>query len=82
MERSQSLAKPRFARLVLRVPSRFSACLPRSTILPYFRFREALFVELWYSCCALNTAAVLCGPSGLHSDLRIPALRFLRSFSA
>lgn len=48
----------------------------------YLRIREALFAEMWYSFCALNTAAVLCGPSGLYSDLRIPALRFLRSFSA
>lgn len=38
----------------------------------YLRFREALTFEMWYTFCALNTAVVLCGPSGLYSDLRIP----------
>jgi len=27
-------------------------------------------------------SVVLCGPSGLKTNLRIPALRFLRTFSA
>ena len=36
--------------------------------------------NVWYTSFALNTAVVLCGPSG--SLFEIPALSLLRSFSA
>ena len=38
--------------------------------------------ELWYTLITLNTAVVLCGSLLSCIDVRIPALSFLRTFSA
>jgi hypothetical protein len=45
------------------------------------RFFPVSGVKLCYTMFALNASVVLCGPSGLDL-LRLPALRFLRSFLA
>ena len=44
-------------------------------------FFPAPGANLCYTMFALNASVVLCGPSGLDL-LRLPALRFLRSFLA
>jgi hypothetical protein len=44
-------------------------------------FSPVQITDLCYTMFALNASVVLCGPSGLDL-LRLPALRFLRSFLA
>ena len=44
-------------------------------------FSPAQIPDLCYTGFALNASVVLCGPSGFDL-LRLPALRFLRSFLA